>query len=82
MEYMTLLIKCDFHEELYPRKLEFALLAWEQPPRNQFDSLYLGTELVNIMMDSGNKKEALKYLSTNMKLDTLDLNNYKLFIEF
>lgn len=82
IEYATLFNHSKNRTELSHRSLEFALKAWEQPPRNASDSLYMGTELAIMMIGAGNRSMAFDCISALMKVDTLELNNYKLFIEF
>lgn len=82
IEYASLYNHTKNRAELSHRSLEFGLNAWEQPPRNASDSLYMGTELAMRMIRAGNRNAALDCISTLMKVDTLELNNYKLFLEY
>lgn len=82
VEYTTLFNHSGNHPELFNRRLEFALKAWEQPPYKKADSLYLATQLAQTFLSVGDKSQALRFINLTFEVDSLDLNNYLLLHSF
>ncbi|TET93939.1 MAG: hypothetical protein E3J26_05435, partial [Candidatus Zixiibacteriota bacterium] len=82
MEYGTLFSHSANHPELFGRRLEFALKAWEQPPYKKADSLYMATQLAQCFLDVGDKSRALPFIKLTFDVDSLDLNNYMLLYRY
>lgn len=82
VEYGTLFTHSANHPELFGRRLEFALKAWEQPPYKKADSLYMAIQLAQCFLDVGDKSRALRFIKLTLDVDSLDLNNYMLLYRY
>jgi len=62
--------------------LEFGLKAWEQPPYNKSDSVFMAKRLAQIYLDKRDRNNAYNFLNLALQADSANLETYFQFNEF
>lgn len=81
LEYATLFKYADNYPEIADKKEEFGLMAWNQPPRTKLDSSYLSQSMALFYLAKSDVKKAASWAGRALKVDSLDLNAYKIVIQ-
>ncbi len=82
LEYARLYRQSQGHDELREKRLEFALRAWNQPPRTHGDSLFMSAELAALHIEKANRPRAKQFLDAAMRLDSSMLSHHLLRARF
>jgi predicted Zn-dependent protease len=77
VELANLAVIAESEPELHSRTVEFARLAWEEPPRTARDSQYLALKLANYYVAAGDGQSARRFLQAYREVGPADISYYR-----
>jgi len=81
-EYNLLNAYAGDHPEISNRRLEFALMAWEQPPPKKSDSTLILNKLGDYYITENKPDEAKRYLNLSLATDPYNILTYHHLINY
>jgi hypothetical protein len=81
-EYSTLYNLSTGMPVLYGRQLRYAHKAWDEPPYNKYDSVYITSQLADIYFENDNKFMARKFISHLFTADSANLGGHLFLMHY
>lgn len=75
-EYGLLYNFAETRQRLYPRRLGYALRAWNEPAYRRDDSLFMASRLANMYMERSDWSHAREFLDICLRLDSSSALTY------
>ena len=67
---------------LHDRQLRYATKAWNEPPYNKKDSIFITGRLANIYLEKGDKNLAWKYINHLFAVDSANFGGHMFLIKY